>query len=136
MKARMRFAPGNGAYSAFWAAPSDDQWPPEIDAIEYLGDRPDLGHATHHWARPEGGNTSNSQDFVNAALADGGWHTIGVDWQPGQLIWYVDGREVTRSRHPEGVASEPMHLAAVGRDLGQERVDIRPGQQYAVHDHH
>ena len=38
----------------------------------------------------------------------GGWHTFGVDWRPGSLTFYYDGRKVgTQTR---GVTGSPHYL--------------------------
>jgi hypothetical protein len=36
------------------------------------------------------------------------FHTFAVEWQPSQIIWYIDG--VERFRSNQGVPSEPMNL--------------------------
>jgi beta-glucanase (GH16 family) len=44
----------------------------------------------YHGLRPEGGRYSTATQISNRGwTAD--WHTVGVDWRPGKLAWYVDG---------------------------------------------
>ena len=43
------------------------------------------------------------------ATADG-WHTFGVNWQPGSLDFYYDGVHV--GHHTDGVDGDPHYLIA------------------------
>ncbi len=108
MEARARLATGNGVYNAFWTGAEDHSWPPEIDTFEITGDRPNVDQVTYHW-RDGGTPNAQSQDYIGPNFP-GEWHTYGVDWQPGLLIWYVDGQEVARSMNPSGVPSKNMHM--------------------------
>ena len=51
-----------------------------------------------------------------------GFHTYGVLWEPGLVVWYVDNEEVRRISGPR-VSDEPMNIIAhlvVGSDwIGQ-----------------
>ena len=40
----------------------------------------------------------------------GGWHTFGVDWEPGSITWYYDGTPV--GTVTSGVTGSPMYLIA------------------------
>jgi beta-glucanase (GH16 family) len=42
------------------------------------------------------------------ASVSGGWHTFGVDWQPGRLVFYYDGIEV--GIQESGVTSKPHYI--------------------------
>ena len=37
-----------------------------------------------------------------------GWHTFGVDWMPGRLVFYYDGVEV--GVQESGVTSKPRYI--------------------------
>lgn len=37
-----------------------------------------------------------------------GWHTYGVDWEPGSVTYYYDGHQV--GQITSGVISAPMYL--------------------------
>ncbi|WP_170142799.1 glycoside hydrolase family 16 protein [Thermosporothrix hazakensis] len=108
MEIRAWLAGGNGVYNAFWTGAEDHSWPPEIDALELLGDRPTIDHMTYH-RDDNGKHVSLSQDSIGADFT-AGWHTFGVDWQPGLLIWYVDGQEVTREIVPTDAFAKNLHL--------------------------
>jgi beta-glucanase (GH16 family) len=87
MAARMKLPKGSGFWPAFWTWPSDEVWPPEIDAMEFVGDKPNLIYQTYHGPNGANGSRVSNPDWT----AD--WHTFSVDWQPGRLTWYVDGIE-------------------------------------------
>ena len=42
-----------------------------------------------------------------------GWHTIGVEWAPGLLIWYADGAEVRRVADSRVVGSRSYLLLSI-----------------------
>lgn len=70
-------------WPAFWT--DGQSWPGdgEIDIMEGMS-----GLAQYHAHSPSGGpGMSVSGDFT-------GWHTYGVNWQPGTLTFYYDGKKV------------------------------------------
>lgn len=96
---------GRGLWPAFWLLPASFQWPPEVDVMEQLGHEPNVVHMAAHSAtgKVEGSVTSRSPYTA-------GMHRYGVDWQPGRLAWYVDGRQVMTTT--EHVPAEPMYVIA------------------------
>jgi beta-glucanase (GH16 family) len=85
MAARMKLPKGSGFWPAFWTWPSNEQWPPETDAMEFYGDNARLIYQTYHGHNGANGSSVRHTDWT------AGWHTFTVDWQPGRLTWYVDG---------------------------------------------
>ena len=51
----------------------------------------------------------------------GGWHTFGVDWQPGRLTFYYDGRRV--GTHTRGVTGSP-HFLILNHGISGTRVKV------------
>lgn len=104
---RARFPAGKGFWPAFWLLPAEGEWPPEIDIVEWLGDATRTAFFTFHYIdegeqKKKGGRFDGpdfSQDF----------HTFAVDWQPEQIIWYVDGVERFRV-NDKNVPDQPMYL--------------------------
>ncbi len=92
-EARFRVPKGKGLWPAFWMLPKDNSWPPEIDIMEILGDKPNLAYTTLHWGQENNstGKVFNGPDFS----AD--FHTFAINWQPGLIIWTIDGVEVFRT---------------------------------------
>ena len=55
-----------GLWPAAWMLPQDGPWPPEIDILELLGDRPDRVYLTSHWGSRR--NPSQSQSHFEGRL--------------------------------------------------------------------
>ncbi|MDX1501370.1 MAG: glycoside hydrolase family 16 protein [Thermoanaerobaculia bacterium] len=93
---RARMPVGQGLWPAFWMLPSASRYggwaaSGEIDIVELLGHEPDLIHGTIHFGGEWPANTSRATDW---RLAGGdfhdGFHLFAVEWEPGELRWYVD----------------------------------------------
>lgn len=113
---RARVPSGKGFWPAFWLLPEDQGWPPEIDVFESLGHETDTVYMTNHWSDGAGAHQSAQEVYTGPDFAQA-FHTFGLEWKPGELIWYIDG--VERFRSNQGVPSEPMYLLvnlAVGGD--------------------
>jgi beta-glucanase (GH16 family) len=80
----------------------------EIDVMECLSDNDVAWH--YHWgtiAEPldDGGYP---EEWRADMPGTSGWHTFGVDWEPGRLTFYYDGVEV--GVQEEGVTGKPHYL--------------------------
>jgi beta-glucanase (GH16 family) len=104
---RFRLDPGFGITAALLLWPVADHWPPEIDFAEDGGMQPtrDQMTATLHY----GEDDRIVQHTVSADFTQ--WHTMGVEWTPGRLVYTLDGAPWAELSH-EGVPDEPMELAA------------------------
>ncbi len=75
-EARMRLSDWPGGFPAFWLLPSDHAWPPEIDVMEQIGNRPgeifQMGH---------------TQPGIDTTQ----WHIYGLEWNAERIAWFVDG---------------------------------------------
>lgn len=98
-------------WAAVWTNGLHDQsgWPEdgEIDIMECLSGN-DASWHYHSPSGSDGGYPSAWQDRM-PATADG-WHTFGVNWQPGSLTFYYDGVEV--GRQTSGVTSSAHYVIA------------------------
>ena len=106
---RARMPRGRGMWPAFWLLHSEDfDRRPEIDVVELLGHQTDLAYHTYH--RFDNGNLVSTPSFQAPGpdyAAD--FHTYAVLWEPGLIIWYIDG--VERNRYESGnVSHENMYL--------------------------
>ena len=111
-EARAKTPYGQGLWSAFWllnAFYGDDD--PEIDIMEHIGDDQDVVYHTYHYY--EDPETLRSTESLPVPGVDyvGGFHTYAVDWRPGLLIFYVDGRETHRISDPR-VSNQDMYIIA------------------------
>lgn len=95
-EARLKIPKGKGFLPAFWLMTTDEsaygQWPAcgEIDIMEIQGHLPQTNHGTIHFGLPhrqeQGTITLSWGDFSE------GYHSFALEWLPGVLRWYVDGR--------------------------------------------
>ncbi len=94
-EASIKVPEGKGFLPAFWMMPTDEgyygQWPKcgEIDIMEVLGNETNRQYGTIHFGEP------HTQRQGTYDLADGDFskefHEFAVEWDPGQIRWYVDG---------------------------------------------
>lgn len=106
---RAKLPRGKGLWPAFWLLHSGDyNKRPEIDVVEMLGENPNVVYNTYHYF--ENNNLQSTPSFqVTGADYSADFHTYGVQWEPGRIIWYVDG--VERNRFDNGnVSYEDMYL--------------------------
>jgi beta-glucanase (GH16 family) len=111
---------GQGMWPGFWMLNADKSWPPEIDVLEAFG-------ATN--ANGEGGSNQVHVNSISHALnswggseGGGGWvtipgniysdyHTYGVDWEPDNTTFYIDGQQVYQVATPSDM-NKPMYMIA------------------------
>lgn len=98
---RCRVPKQRGFWPAFWLLPEDLSWPPEIDILEILTEKPRKIYLTHHWAKPghpkEYGG-SITKELIGPDFSED-FHTFTLVWEKGSLKWYIDGvlkHEATR----------------------------------------
>jgi len=102
MSAKMSNAAG--AINAFWLLPADGSWPPEIDAVEILGNNPSTLVTTSH-SNIVGANPQ----WANIPDASQAFHTYGVDWEADKITWYFDGKAVKEQATPADL-NKPMYM--------------------------
>lgn len=104
---RCRVPAGKGFWPAFWLLPAAGAWPPEIDVLEVLDDKPSTVYMTNHWAA--GTHQQHGENWTGPDFSQD-FHTFAVDWEPGKITWYVDG--AIRATSTAGVPAEPMYVIA------------------------
>ncbi|WP_310603971.1 carbohydrate binding domain-containing protein [Anaerosporobacter sp.] len=87
-----------GLWPAFWMLPVDCEyggWPlsGEIDIMEARGREPDRVDGTIHFGQPYPNNQALGDHYVweNNSGSINDYHVYSVEWQPGEIRWYVDG---------------------------------------------
>ena len=103
---RAKVPAGQGSWPAFWMMPTDEEygeWPRsgEIDIFESVnlgvsdaeGNVESNVHGTLHYGKSWPDNSSSGKSY---SLADGanpadGFHTYAIEWQEGEIRWYMDG---------------------------------------------
>jgi len=109
-EARIRAPKGNGFFAAFWLLNARYvDLEPEIDISEFLGENPYVVHHTYHYY--DANDTLVSSPTFDTWVDDfsNDFHTYAVRWSPGEIIWYVDGRETRRLAHDQ-VSQQPMYV--------------------------
>ncbi|MGO4573833.1 family 16 glycosylhydrolase [Microvirga sp. 2TAF3] len=106
---RAKLPPGKGLWSAFWLAPTDQSWPPEIDVLEGLGQDMNSYTATVHTTIR--GSHTQAQIRVLTPDLSKDFHTFAVKWTAGEIVWYFDGRRVASMKTPDDM-HKPMYMIA------------------------
>jgi beta-glucanase (GH16 family) len=105
MRARVPFGPG--MWPAFWLLPANRQSEPEIDVMEVTSDEPRTVDMHFHYRR--GGEELSLGEAWTGLTR--GWHKFAIDWRPGRLTWFIDGKRRWRVKGAK-VPSRPMYLIA------------------------
>jgi beta-glucanase (GH16 family) len=98
-------------WAVFWLNGARHPQDGEIDIMECLSQNDVAWH--YHWGTTTSPRTASG--YPEAWRGDlpgtGGWHTFGVDWSPGRLVFSYDG--VVVGIQTEGVTDTP-HYVVVG----------------------
>jgi beta-glucanase (GH16 family) len=100
---RFRIDQGYGIAGVLLLWPTNDAWPPEIDFAEDGGGSRDHMTATLHYGKDD----SQIAQTVYGDFTQ--WHTLGVEWTQGKLVFTIDGRDWW-SLTNRNVPAEPMEL--------------------------
>lgn len=128
---------GEGFLSTFYLFNQDfEKNKPEIDVVEYKGAQPNQAFHTYHYydsqrsrySVGERHSTPTMESNTGVNLSSG-FHTYSVLWEPGLIVWYIDGNEVRRLTGVR-VADEPMNIIAqlvVGSEwIGEPDTSLLP----------
>ena len=100
---------GKGLWPAFWLLPMDRTWPPELDVLEMLGDRPSRLYFTAHTQFKEANRNTGVSHVADAEDTSVAFHRYGVNWTADQLTWFIDGKQVATEPTPRDM-HKPMFL--------------------------
>ena len=96
--ARAKVPEGQGLWPAIWMMPTDEsyygQWPKcgEIDIMEVLGNQTELAYCTVHYGEPHA-EQQGTLKLDGTTFAED-FHEYSVEWEPGEMRWYIDGQLV------------------------------------------
>lgn len=80
---------GKGLFPAIWMLPQSGDSLPEIDIMEYIGQKPtELWHVLHY---KNGGQKRIYTSVVESTIQDG-FHTFSIEWYPDHINWLIDNR--------------------------------------------
>jgi beta-glucanase (GH16 family) len=95
---RAKMPVGQGIWPAIWMMPTDNVYggwaaSGEIDIMEYLGQKPHEVFGTLHYGAAWPKNVHTGQTFTapNGRRFDEGFHVFALEWEEGEMRWYVDG---------------------------------------------
>ncbi len=111
-EARMKFQTQPGHWSAFWLQSStmakigDPKVNgTEIDIIELFGTDRKTMFMNLHWDGYGEEHKKTGSKHADSSLAKG-WHVVGLEWNPEEYIFYLDGKEVWRTNEAVSHAKE------------------------------
>jgi len=81
---RLRMDPGPGNPPAILLRAYDGSWMPEVAFSENNGRLPQVEMAMLHYGQ-------NSVKYSRLPLDLTVWHTVGLEWTPGKLVFTLDG---------------------------------------------
>ena len=98
IEARMKLPAGQGLWPAFWMLPTAETYggwaaSGEIDIMEAVnlgGSGANQVHGTLHFGALWPDNQSVGQPYSPSTSVTDNFHTYRVDWEPGEIRWYVD----------------------------------------------
>lgn len=114
VETRAKVTFGRGYWPAFWLLNAyygqggDD---PEIDIMEFIGHDQDVVYHTYHYYDANGQLRSTKSKATPGIDYTADFHTFGVEWKPGTIIYFVDGIEVHRITDPK-VSQQSMYIIA------------------------
>ncbi len=112
---RAKLPSGQGRWPAFWMMPTDEvygSWPKsgEIDVLEAVNLKvpTDEGvesniHGTLHYGRdwPDNASSGKAYEFPQDENPADDFHTYAIEWQEGEIRWYVDDYLYATQRRSE-----------------------------------
>ena len=105
LEARIKLPEGQGIWPAFWMlGDSIDTlgWPEcgEIDIMESIGPEAKTLYGTLHGPGYCGGENLGGFIQLDETLA-GTFHVYGIEWQPEQISWFLDGKQFQTFRRED-----------------------------------
>lgn len=97
IEAKIKLPEGKGLWPAFWMMPEDSvygAWASsgEIDIMEAKGSINNKVYGTIHYGKKWPDNKySGSTYTMKTGETTADWHTYAIEWEPGEIRWYVDG---------------------------------------------
>ncbi|MFO0805569.1 MAG: glycoside hydrolase family 16 protein [Gemmataceae bacterium] len=99
---RAKLPTGKGVWPALWMLPASDKYGAwassgEIDVMEARGQEPNKVLGTLHFGSqwPNNSHSGGEHEFEKGtSIAE--FHTYAVEWLPGEIRWFVDGKEFAK----------------------------------------
>jgi beta-glucanase (GH16 family) len=91
---RAKLPKGKGVFPAFWLVNSDEDWLPEIDIMENIGQNPNELYYVVHWKDTKGKQKRDYTKITSKTDFSQDFHLYGLVWEPDRIIWTLDGKSV------------------------------------------
>ena len=87
---------GQGVFPAFWLVNSNgNNWLPEIDMMENLGQYPNELHYVVHWGNSSGEKKRDYFKYKSEGIDfSEDFHIYGLIWEEDKIMWLLDGKIV------------------------------------------
>ncbi len=109
IEVRAKLAKGAGIWPAIWMLPTDEAYggwaaSGEIDIVEVKGQTPNkvLGTLHHGGYWPDNKYSGDEYQLPEGSFADD-FHTFAIEWQEGQIEWFVDGHRYQKQTQWDSV---------------------------------
>lgn len=117
-EAKIKLPAGQGLWPAFWMMPKDSEYGTwassgELDIMEVRGRLPGEVDGTIHFGKQWPNNKSAGASYHFKAGTDiTDEHVYAVEWEPGEIRWYVDGELYqTQNNWDSTGANQPAKFA-------------------------
>jgi beta-glucanase (GH16 family) len=116
VESRLKFPATQGFFTAFWMLPADPSfnYRSEIDILELLGNDPKTMFMTYHYANRTKAHHVNNGTGNNGACPAKDYSkdfvTVGLDWQPNRIAWYIDGVKCSEFTNASQIENGPMQI--------------------------
>lgn len=118
IEGRFKLPKNRGAWPAFWLLPNNPArstneaknhpWPPEIDIFEAFGHAPTKFSTNIHSPKGQKVKLSKFMHEMGVDLTED-FHTWGMEWDAERVVFYFDGKEVSRAEITDAFR-QPMYL--------------------------
>lgn len=123
VEARVRFPVGAGTWPAVWLLSAERVSLPEIDLMEWYGNRPDV--VTAHVHNTVDGERAKQRLEIAVDEAAGEWHDVAALWTADRIDFFFDGEHVGAVDDRDLIPSTPMYLI-LNLALGGPAGDVDP----------
>lgn len=103
---RARLPEGKGIFPALWMLPQSGADYPEVDIIEFLGDKPkEIWHVMHY---EQDGKKLRVYEKVLGSSYNDDYHVFSIEWTDDGVVWRIDGEQTLSTE--KYIPNDKMYL--------------------------
>ncbi|MCB9850013.1 MAG: family 16 glycosylhydrolase [Phycisphaerales bacterium] len=115
LEANIKLPTGGGIWPAFWMMPADSVYggwasSGEIDIMEMINTATKV-YGTIHYGGNWPANQHSGGEYAPGTDFSQGFHVFGIEWEPDEIRWYVDGNlyhtETSATWYSSGATGNP-----------------------------